>query len=158
MNLKRGSLAAVAAISLLLAACGDDDTESSGAAATEPAAADATSPPAETTGAGRGDYGPAESEASPPATEAPAGDAAGAAEIVISGFAFSEDLTVPVGTTVVVRNDDSAGHTWTADDGAFDSGFIDAGGTFEFTFTEAGTFTFHCEVHPAMTGTITVTA
>ena len=86
-------------------------------------------------------------------------DAAGTgAEIVISGFAFSEDLTVPVGTTVVVRNDDSAGHTWTADDGAFDSGFIDAGGTFEFTFTEAGTFTFHCEVHPAMTGTITVTA
>jgi plastocyanin len=157
--MKRGSLAAVAAISLLLAACGDDDTESSGAEATEPAAAEATSPPADATGAGRGDYGPAESEASPPATDAPAGDpASGDAEIVISGFAFSEDITVAVGTTVVVRNDDSAGHTWTADDGAFDSGFIDAGGTFEFTFTEAGTFAFHCEVHPAMTGTITVTA
>ena len=158
--MKRGSLAAFAAISLLLAACGDDDTESSGAASTEPAAADATSPPADTTAGGRsGDYGPAESEASPPATEAPSGDAAaGDAEIVISGFAFSEDITVPVGTTVVVRNDDSAGHTWTADDGAFDSGFIDGGGTFEFTFTEAGTFAFHCEVHPSMTGTVTVTA
>ena len=64
----------------------------------------------------------------------------------------------PVGTTVIIRNDDSAGHTCTSDDGAFDSGSIDGGGTFEFTFTEAGTFAFHCKVHPAMTGTITVTA
>jgi plastocyanin len=158
VNNKRRSLAAVAAISLLLAACGDDDTESSGTAATDEAAAEATSPPAATTGGGRGDYGPSETEAAAPATEAPSGDeAAGGAEIVISGFAFSEDITVPVGTTVVVRNDDSAPHTWTADDGAFDSGNIDGGGTFEFTFTEAGTFAFHCNVHPSMTGTITVT-
>ncbi len=153
--MKRGSIAALAAISLLLAACGDDDTESSGAAATEPAAADATSPPAD---AGTGGLYGSDGDTSPPATEAPADDAGGAAEIVISDFSFSEDITVPVGTTVVVRNDDSAGHTWTADDGSFDSGLIDGGGTFEFTFTEAGTFAFHCEVHPAMTGTITVTA
>ncbi len=159
--MKRRSLAAVAAISLLLAACGDDDSESSGAAATEPAAAEATTPPAATTGAGRGDYGPSETEATTPATDAAGGgDAAAGAgtEIVISGFAFSEDLTVPVGTTVIVRNDDSAPHTFTADDGSFDSGSIDGGGTFEFTFTEAGTFAFHCNVHPSMTGTITVTA
>ncbi len=157
--MKRRSLAAVAAISLVLAACGDDDSESSGAAVTEPAA-EATTPPAATTAAGRGDYAPSESEATTPATDAAGGgDAAGAgAEIVISGFAFSEDLTVPVGTTVVIRNEDSAPHTFTADDGSFDSGSIDGGGTFEFTFTEAGTFAFHCNVHPAMTGTITVTA
>jgi plastocyanin len=158
VNNTRRSLAAIAAISLLLAACGDDDTESSGAAATEPAAAEATSPPAAATGAGRGDYGPSETETAAPATEAPAGDeAAGGAEIVISGFAFSDDITVPVGTTVVVRNDDSAPHTWTADDGAFDSGSIDGGATFEFTVTEAGSFAFHCNFHPSMTGTITVT-
>jgi plastocyanin len=152
--MKRRSLVAVAAISLVVAGCGDDDT-SSGAAVTEPAAAGATTPPADTASGGRGDYG------SPDATDAPAGadaPAAGGAEIVISGFAFSEDITVPVGTTVVVRNDDSAAHTWTADDGAFDSGSIDGGGTFEFTFTEAGTFAFHCNVHPSMTGTVTVTA
>jgi plastocyanin len=157
VNNKRRSLAAVAAISLLFAACGDDDTESSGAAATDEAAAEATSPPVATTGGGRGDYGPSETEAAAPATKAPGDDAAASSEIVISGFAFSEDITVPVGTTVVVRNDDSAPHTWTADDGAFDSGNIDGGGTFEFTFTEAGTFAFHCNVHPSMTGTITVT-
>ncbi len=158
MNNKRRTLAAIAAISLLLAACGDDDTESSGAAATEPAAAEATSPPAATTAGGRGDYGPSETEAAAPATEAPAGDeAAPGAEIVISGFAFSDDITVPVGTTVIVRNDDSAPHTWTADDGAFDSGSIDGGDTFEFTVTEVGAFAFHCNFHPSMTGTSTVT-
>ena len=99
--MKRRSLAAVAAITLVLAACGDDDTES-GAAATEPAA-EATTAPAATTGAGRGDYGPAETEAATPATDAAGGGdaAAGGTEIVISGFAFSEDITVPVGTTVV---------------------------------------------------------
>jgi plastocyanin len=139
VNIKRGSLAAVAAISLLLVACGDDDdTSSSIPPATDPAAVDATSPPA---------------------TGAPAGSepAAGGAEIVISGFEFSDDPTVAVGATVAVRNDDSAGHTLTADDGAFDSGSIDGGGTAEITLTEAGTFPFHCEVHPDMTGTITVT-
>lgn len=146
--MKRRSLAALAAVSLLLAACGDDD-DSSGAAATEPAA-DATNPPADTSGSGRGDYGPSDEDTSPPA--------AGDNEIVISGFAFSDDITVAVGTTIVVRNDDSAGHTWTADDGSFDSGIIDGGGTFEYTFTEAGTFPFHCNVHPSMKGTVTVTA
>jgi plastocyanin len=157
--MKRRSFAAVAAISLILAACGDDDEESSGAEATQPAAAEATSPPADTAG-GRGDYGPSATEAAAPGTDpSAAGDAAAAdgAEIVISGFAFSEDITVPAGTTVVVRNDDSAPHTFTADDGSFDSGNIDGGATFEMTFTEAGTFAFHCNVHPAMTGTITVT-
>ena len=157
--MKRRSLAAVAAITLVLAACGDDDSES-GAAATEPAA-EATSAPAATTGAGRGDYGPADTTAaSTPATDAAGGGdaAAGGTEIVISGFAFSEDITVPVGTTVTVRNDDGAPHTFTADDGSFDSGSIAGGDTFEFTFTEAGTFAFHCNIHPSMKGTITVTA
>jgi plastocyanin len=170
VNLKRRSLAALAAISLLLAACGDDSDESSGAPATDAPAADATTPPTDATGGGRGDYGPSEDGTSAPATDAPATDApatdapatdapaAGGAEIVISGFAFSEDITVPVGTTVIVRNDDGAGHTFTADDGAFDTGVIDGGGTAEVTLTEAGTFAFHCELHPSMSGTITVTA
>ncbi len=156
--MKRRSLAAVAAISLLLAACGDDDAEPAGAAVTEPAAG-ATTPPTDATGDGRGDYADPVGETSAPATDAPTGDdAGGGAEIVISEFAFSEGITVPVGTTVIVRNEDSAGHTVTADDGSFDSGRIDGGSTSEVTFTAAGTFTFHCEVHPAMSGTITVTA
>ena len=133
--MKRRSFAAFAAISLLLAACGDDSDEPSGA--TDPAA-DATTAPSE----------------APSGTDAPAADGA---EIVISGFAFSEGITVAAGTTVVVRNDDGSTHTLTADDGSFDTGSIDAGSTGEITLAAAGTFTFHCEVHPSMTGSITVT-
>jgi plastocyanin len=64
---------------------------------------------------------------------------------------------VPVGTTVVVTNTDSTQHTWTALDGTFDSGALGEGDTFEFTFTEAGTFDYRCNFHPSMTGTIVVT-
>lgn len=160
MTIKRNSLAAFAAVSLLLAACGDDDTDSSGAQATDPASA--TAPAADTTsGAVRGDYGPSD-ETTLPATDATGGEAAAGdsadAEIVITDFAFSDDITVPAGTTITIRNDDGAGHTMTADDGAFDTGTIDGGTTVELTLAEAGTFTFHCEIHPSMTGTITVTA
>jgi plastocyanin len=160
VTIKRNSLAAVAAVSLLLAACGDDDTESSGAPATDPASPTAAATDT-TSGGVRGDYGPSDGESSVPATDATdstGGDAAAAAEIVITDFAFSDDITVPVGTTITIRNDDGAGHTMTADDGAFDPGTIDGGSTVELTLTEAGTFTFHCEIHPSMTGTITVTA
>ena len=88
------------------------------------------------------------------------GDAApapGDNTITIADFAFSGVTEVPVGTTVVVRNDDGVSHTWTAEDGTFDSGSIGSGDTFEFTFTEPGEFAYFCNFHPSMTGTITVT-
>ncbi len=80
-----------------------------------------------------------------------------AAEIVISGFSFGEPITVAVGETVTIRNDDAAGHTWTSDDGLFDSGTLGQGEEFTITFDEPGEYSFFCEFHPAMTGTITVT-
>jgi plastocyanin len=84
------------------------------------------------------------------------GEAAGTA-IDIADFAFSPaELTVSVGDTVTWTNQDSAPHTVTSDDGAFDSGRMDQGDTFEFTFEEAGTFTYHCDFHPNMVATITV--
>lgn len=92
-------------------------------------------------------------------TEQPADEPAGAenATITISDFAFSGVTEVAVGTTVVVTNQDGAQHTWSALDGAFDSGALGDGETFEFTFTEAGTFDYQCNFHPSMTGTIVVT-
>jgi hypothetical protein len=45
----------------------------------------------------------------------------------------------------------------TADNGAFDSGRLASGSTFSQTFDTADTFTYHCEIHPQMTGTIVVT-
>jgi plastocyanin len=91
------------------------------------------------------------------ASSGDSGDAGGANTITIASFAFSGVAEVPVGTTVVVTNTDGTPHTWTAADGTFDSGAIEPGGTFEFTFTEAGQFDYHCNFHPSMTGTIVVT-
>jgi plastocyanin len=87
------------------------------------------------------------------------GDASGgadAATITIADFAFDGVTEVPVGTTVVVTNEDDASHTWTAVDGIFDSGALANGDSFEFTFTTAGDFDYFCNFHPAMTGTIAV--
>ncbi len=78
-------------------------------------------------------------------------------EIVISNFSFGEPVTARVGDTIVVRNDDGAGHTWTSDTGRFDSGSLGSGDEFTFTFEDPGVYTFSCAIHPSMTGTITVT-
>lgn len=76
----------------------------------------------------------------------------------IANFAFTPpSLTVPAGTTVTWTNNDTTTHTVTADNKSFDSGALNPGKTFTFTFTQAGTFTYKCTIHPMMTGTIVVT-
>ena len=85
------------------------------------------------------------------------GDAADGVTISIDGFAFSEPGPLAEGGTVTVTNNDSTTHTWTANDGLFDSSGLSPGESFEFTFDEAGTYTFFCNIHPNMTGSITVT-
>jgi plastocyanin len=73
-------------------------------------------------------------------------------------FGFSpKTLTVPVGTTVTWKNTTQVAHTVTSDDGAsFDSGIVPAGGTFTFTFSKAGSYAYHCDIHPYMKATIVV--
>jgi plastocyanin len=73
-------------------------------------------------------------------------------------FGFSpKTLPVTVGTTVTWKNTTLVAHTVTSDDGAsFDSGIVPAGGTFTFTFTKAGSFAYHCDIHPYMKATIVV--
>lgn len=90
-------------------------------------------------------------------TDAPGAGGGETAEITIVDFTFSGPSEVPVGTTVTVTNEDSASHTWTAENGAFDSGSLATGDSFEHTFDEAGTFAYVCNFHPSMTGTIEVT-
>jgi plastocyanin len=83
--------------------------------------------------------------------------AGGETAVSIEGFAFGDPIEVAVGTTVTWTNNDSAPHTVTqSGGGGFQSGSIDQGGTFSFTFEEAGTFEYFCEFHPNMTGTVTV--
>ncbi len=77
-------------------------------------------------------------------------------------YAFSPTtLTIKVGTTVVWKNTTSAPHTVTSDDGkSFDSGvnnpIAPQSGTFSFTFTQPGTYAYHCSFHPYMKATIIV--
>jgi plastocyanin len=83
--------------------------------------------------------------------------AAGGNTVAIANFAFAPaSLTVAVGTTVTWTNGDSASHTVTADDGSFKSDKLANGATFSQTFTSAGTFAYHCSIHPSMTATVTV--
>jgi plastocyanin len=84
-------------------------------------------------------------------------EAAAGGALSIRGFAFDPPSTsVPVGGELTWTNADPAPHTVTADDGSFDSGPMDPGGTFSATFDQPGSFAYHCEIHPTMKGTVTV--
>lgn len=77
--------------------------------------------------------------------------------VTIQNMAFSPaSLTVKVGDKVTWTNQDSVGHSATADDNSFDTGVIAQGQSGSTTFSKAGTYTYHCKVHPSMTATIIV--
>jgi hypothetical protein len=65
-------------------------------------------------------------------------------------------IDVLTGDTVTWMNDSSRQHTVTADDGSFDSGHISVGGMYAQRFADAGTFPYHCTLHPFMTGEVDV--
>ncbi|MHB8088165.1 MAG: cupredoxin domain-containing protein [Anaerolineaceae bacterium] len=78
-------------------------------------------------------------------------------EVEIEDFAYlSAAITIKVGTTVTWTNKDSVRHTVSSDTGLFESGLFGKGESFSHTFTEAGTFTYHCAPHPYMKGTVIV--
>jgi plastocyanin len=133
VNTRPGSIRSLLVVgvtaTLALAACGGDDDDTGDTTATTAASGESSA-----------DAAPVEGDV-----------------ITIAGFAFGGVSEVAVGTTVTVVNEDGSDHTWTADDGTFSSGNLAPGDTFEFTFTEPGTYTFACRIHPTMTGTITVT-
>jgi plastocyanin len=66
-------------------------------------------------------------------------------------------VKVKVGETVTWINDDSGIHTVTSKDGVFDSGMVGEGQSFSFAFDKAGEYSYHCEPHPSMVGTVVVT-
>jgi plastocyanin len=86
------------------------------------------------------------------------GAAASTKSITISNFMFSPmHAAVAPGSTVSVTNKDSVTHTLTATGGQFDTGDIGPGQTKTFTApSKAGTYTYICNIHQYMMGSIVV--
>jgi len=77
--------------------------------------------------------------------------------VSIANFAFDPDtVTIQVGDTITWTNNDGTAHTATAGDGSFNTGNIGPGGSDSVTFDTAGSFAYHCAIHPQMTGTVVV--
>lgn len=128
----------VVSLLLTLAACGGASATTSAPTTTTPTTVPTTAPTTVPTTA--------------PTTAPSSGNS-----ISIAQFAFTpNNLTVKVGTKVTWTNNDSVTHTVTADQGAFNSNALAPGSSFSFTFSKAGTFSYHCSVHPSMTATIIV--
>ncbi|HEV7481750.1 MAG TPA: cupredoxin domain-containing protein [Solirubrobacterales bacterium] len=137
MKLKALLAPALIVTALALAACGSDGggETSSGS---EPTGSTAT------TGASGND-------------PAPSGEAERSAKVEIVEFTYGPDpVTVQAGGKAIWLNQDTAPHTATADDGSFDTGVLERGKLKSETFKQAGTFTYHCEIHPTMHGTVKV--
>jgi plastocyanin len=65
-------------------------------------------------------------------------------------------LDVAAGTTVTWMNTDSTAHTTTSDGPGWNSGTLQPRAQFSTTFSDAGTFRYHCAIHPGMVGTVVV--
>ena len=123
---------------LALSACASSTGGTTAPAASAPSAAPAASAPA----AGGGCSTSSE---------------AAAVTVNIQNFAFDPpEVTAAVGETIGWTNADAAPHTATTDDGACDTGNIAQDASAGLVFDAAGTYTYHCNVHPNMTGTITI--
>ena len=132
------AIAATALGSLTLSACGSDSQ-----------AADATPMPTMTM-----------PMATPPVGTDAAAPNADPLAVTIRDFGFQPaSLTVKLGQTITWTNQDEEPHTVIGDGGGPHSGVLgNAGSTYKFTFTKAGTFDYVCSIHPFMHGTVTVTS
>lgn len=96
-----------------------------------------------------------------PAPQKAGADTSGAAHATVSAtvedFSFQPArLVVKPGTTVVWTNQGQVVHTVTAQDGSFESGEIQPGGRSSITFSQPGTYPYHCTPHPFMKGVVEV--
>ena len=80
--------------------------------------------------------------------------------VTIQDMAFSPaNITVKAGTTITWTNSDSDAHTVTESDSKTgpNSGTLENGKSYTFTYDTPGTYQYHCTIHPSMMGTVTVT-
>jgi len=85
--------------------------------------------------------------------------AAGATIVFIRDFAFATPtVRVKAGSSVAWVNCEptTIPHTSTGDGSAWDSGSLAPAASFTRTFATAGTFPYHCAIHPSMKATVIV--
>ena len=106
------------------------------------------------------------------ATAACAGDPAGPSvsytTVAVADYVFGPDtVTIAAGRGVRWANAGPSAHTVTADGGSFAGtlgapgmdmyGYPTGGGSYSKAFMTAGTYAYHCTLHPQMTGVVIVT-
>ena len=87
-------------------------------------------------------------------------------EVVIKDLRFNPKvLTVNTGTTVTWVNKDQTAHTITSDSNdttsaptaaKFKSKILNPGDSFAHTFETAGSYKYHCDIHPYLKGEVIV--
>ncbi|MGW7208127.1 cupredoxin domain-containing protein [Streptomyces sp. NPDC054837] len=129
------ALAAVLSLGLLQAAAGSSTTAASDTAA-----------------------GAAQAPAAAEARQAAAAAPDHQVDIMNNRFGDGKQLVVEVGQTVRWTNHDSVPHTVTTTKGPkkFDSGTLEQGDSWSYTFTTAGTYEYYCAVHPDMVASVKV--
>ncbi|MYS89785.1 MULTISPECIES: cupredoxin domain-containing protein [Streptomyces] len=126
------ALAAVLSLGLLSAVSGSGSSEQTTGAAQAPVAAAEAQP-----AAAKADY---------------------QVDIMGNKFGDGKQLVVEVGQTVRWTNHDSVPHTVTTTKAPvkFDSGTLEQGDSWSYTFTKAGTYEYYCAVHPDMVASVKV--
>lgn len=157
-----GAAVALSAV-LFLGGCGDDDPASGGTTDTQSSTHDSDSSSehsATESAPGTDDYGgtqpggtPAPGGSASPGGTVPAEDVV----IVIKDFAYTVPETVAPGATIMVRNDDSVGHTVTSDESGLFDVAVGPGEEVELTVpAQAGEYPFFCKPHPYMVSMLVV--
>ncbi len=135
----------IAALATLAAACGGTSSGYGGSSSTPAAASPATS-----------------ASATPTPTSTSGGDdsSTGGFKVTIADSTFSPSkVEVQAGTTVTWTNNDALPHTVTstvtddvdsATSGLFDSGTLQTGESFSYTFKKAGDYPYECTIHASM--------
>ncbi len=82
---------------------------------------------------------------------------AGTIAVSIKDFEFvPAAISAKVGDVISFTNDGAKPHSAALDAGDCATQILATGGVEGLTFSVAGTYPFHCAVHAAMTGTITI--
>jgi len=140
-----------------LAACGSAATPTPSNSTAPPPSVTGSAPASSPAASSPAASSPAASQASAAACAAAPAGAAATVNVSIKDFKFNpQPVSAKVGDVVAWKNDDSAPHSATMDDGSCDTDTINVGSSAMLVFNAPGTYTYHCKVHPTQMKGFTV--